>query len=176
MTREEKAVIIDELKEKFANNTFFYIADAAGMTVNDTNRFRRLCFERGVEYVVVKNSLIKKALETTGTDYTPFDGTALKGFSGVMLTNEAGSIPAKLLKEFRKGGNEKPLLKGASIDGSLFIGEESLETLSKVKSRLEMIAQLLGTIQAPGKSLASALQSSGSKLAGVFKTLEEKKS
>ncbi len=176
MTREEKAVIIDRLKEKFANNTFFYIADASGMSVNDTNRFRRLCFDKGVEYVVVKNSLIKKALETTGTDYTPFNETALKGFSGVMLTNEAGNIPAKLLQEFRKGGNKKPLLKGASIDGSLFIGEESLETLSKVKSRLEMIAQLLGTIQSPGKSLASALQSSSSKIAGVFKTLEEIKS
>lgn len=176
MTREEKAVIIDELKEKFANNIFFYIADAGGMTVNDTNRFRRMCFERGVEYVVVKNSLIKKALETTGTDYTPFNSAALKGFSGVMLTNEAGNIPAKLLQEFRKGGNQKPLLKAASIDGSLFIGEESLESLSKVKSRLEMIAQLLGTIQAPGKSLASALQSSGSKIAGVLKTLEEKQS
>jgi large subunit ribosomal protein L10 len=177
MTKEEKGVIIDELKEKFAKYPFFYIADASSMTVNDTNRFRRMCFERGIEYKVVKNSLIRKALETTGTDYTPFHQGVLKGFSGIMFTTESGAAPAKLLQDFRKDNtNQKPLLKGASIDSSLFMGDESLDVLSKVKSRLEMIAELLGTIQAPGQRLASALQSGGSKLAGALKALEEKKS
>jgi large subunit ribosomal protein L10 len=176
MTKEDKAILIDELKEKFASYSFFYVTNASGMSVNDTNRFRRMCFERGIEYKVIKNSLIKKALENTEVDYVPFN-SVLKGFSGVMFTNESGAAPAKLLKAFHKESNAKlPSLKGASIDSSLFMGEDSLEALSKVKSRLEMIAELVGTIQASGQRLASALKSSGSKVAGVLKTLEENKS
>lgn len=133
-----------------------------------------MCFQRGLEYKVVKNSLIKKALESLDTDYTNFNKAVLKGFSGVIFSNESGSAPAKLLKDFRKEGNEKPLLKGASIDSSMYIGEQTLDTLTKVKSRLEMIAELVGLLQAPGQRLASALQSGGGKLAGVLKTLSEK--
>lgn len=174
MTKEEKAVIIDELKEKFANTTYFYITDASGMTVESVNKFRRFCFEKGIEYRVIKNSLIRKALETLETDYSSFSKSVLKGFSGVLFANEIGNAPAKLLQEFRKQGNEKPLLKGASIDSSLYVGEESLETLTKIKTRLEMISELVGMLQSPGQRLVSALQSSGSKLAGVLKTLSEK--
>lgn len=174
MTKEEKGVLIEELKEKFASTTYFYIFDASGMSVASTNKFRRMCFQRGLEYKVVKNSLIKKALESLDTDYTNFNKAVLKGFSGVIFSNESGSAPAKLLKDFRKEGNEKPLLKGASIDSSMYIGEQTLDTLTKVKSRLEMIAELVGLLQAPGQRLASALQSGGGKLAGVLKTLSEK--
>lgn len=176
MTKEEKAVIINSLKEKFANCTFFYITDASGMTVDKMNKFRKLCFQRGVEYQVVKNSLIKKALDANGFDYSPFkEKYVLKGFSGIIFSPESGSLPAKLLKDFRKDGNEKPLLKGASIDTSLYIGEESLDALIKIKSRLEMIGELVGLLQSPGRNLASALQSAGGKLAGVLKAIEEKK-
>jgi large subunit ribosomal protein L10 len=173
MTREEKGVLIEELKEKLANSTYFYITDASGMTVAQTNNFRRKCFQNGIEYKVFKNSLIKKALESLETDYTPFNNKVLKGFSGILFSNESGSAPAKLIKEFRKD-SEKPIFKGASIDSSLFIGEENLDALTKVKSRLELIAELVGLLQSPGQRLASAIQSGGSKLAGVLKALAEK--
>lgn len=176
MTKEDKAVLIDELKEKFASYTFFYITDASGMTVADTNRFRRMCFERGLEYKVIKNSLIKKVLEGMDTDYSEFNGKVLKGFSGVIFTNEAGNAPARLLKDFYKTGSEKPILKGASIDSSLYIGAENLDTLTQIKSRLELIAELVGLLQSPGQRLASALQSGGGGIAGVLKTLSENKS
>jgi large subunit ribosomal protein L10 len=175
MTKEEKGVLIEELKEKFANSTYFYIADASGMSVAQTNDFRRLCFQRGIEYRVVKNSLIRKALESLDTDYSAFSDSVLKGFSGVLFSNESGSAPAKLLKDFHKNGTEKPVFKGASIDSSLFIGTENLDKLTKVKSRLEMIAELVGLLQSPGQKLASALQSGGGKVAGVLKTLQENK-
>jgi len=175
MTRDDKAVLIDELKKKFASYTFFYVTDASGMSVAQTNQFRRMCFERGLEYKVIKNSLIKMVLEATDTDYTEFNAKVLKGFSGVIFTNEAGNIPARLLKDFYKAGStEKPALKGASIDSSLYIGAENLDTLTKIKSRLELVAELASLLQSPGQHLASALKSSGDKLAGVLKTLSEK--
>lgn len=176
MTREDKAVLIDELKEKFASYPFFYVMDASGMSVADTNAFRRLCFERGLEYKVIKNSLIKKVLEDNGTDYSEFNTKVLKGFSGVVFSKESGNAPARLLEEFHKKGNSKPELKGASIDSSLYIGADQLPALTKIKSRLELIADLVGLLQSPAQRLASALQSGGGQLAGVLKTLSEKKS
>ncbi|MCS6821359.1 MAG: 50S ribosomal protein L10 [Microscillaceae bacterium] len=175
MTREEKSAIIEELKAKFAQNNYFYIIDASSMTVNQVNDFRKLCFQRGVEYKVVKNSLIKKALESLDTDYTPFYKEVLRNFSGIMFCKEAGSLPARLLKEFREKGNEKPILKGASIDSTLFIGEEHLETLTKIKSKQEMLGELVGLLQSPGTHLASTIQSVGAKLAGVLQTLVKNK-
>lgn len=175
MTREEKAVVIKELQEKFSNASGFYITDAGGLSVEGINKFRRLCFEKGIEYRVAKNSLIKKALEQQETDYTPFfDSVVLKGFSGVMFAGETVSEPAKLLKKFQKEGNEKPTLKGASLDSAFYIGAEHLDALSKIKSKEEMVAELVGLLQSPGRNLVSALQSGGSKLAGVLKTLSEK--
>jgi large subunit ribosomal protein L10 len=177
MTKEEKGVVIEELKEKLSNTTYFYITDASGMSVADTNKFRKLCFEKGIEYKVFKNSLIRKALQSMDVDYTAFvdkDKKVLKGFSGVLFEKEVGNAPAKLLQEFRKQGNEKPVLKGASIDSSFYFGDESLESLTKIKSKLEMIGELVGLLQSPASRLLSALQSGGSKLAGVLKTLSEK--
>ena len=116
MTREEKAKIIDELSAKFAENMHFYITDATGFTVEQVNNFRRLCFKSGVEYKVYKNTLIQKALEKNKeVDYAPLF-KALKGFSGVMFSKEAGNAPAKVIKEFRKKLEGKPVLKAASID------------------------------------------------------------
>ena len=100
MTREEKAVIIEELSAKFANTNFFYITDAGGLSVAEVNSFRRLCFEKGVEYRVVKNTLIAKALEKLDTDYSSWNGSVLKGFSGIMFSTESSNLPAKLIKEF----------------------------------------------------------------------------
>src|SRR5690606_40846540 len=117
MNKQEKAQIIDDLAEKFANTTYFYITDASGLSVGKINSFRRMCFEKGIEYKVVKNTLIKKALERSETDYTPFNKQVLAGFSGVLFS-EVGNAPGKLIKEFRKKekGVNKPILKGASID------------------------------------------------------------
>ncbi|OJJ21407.1 50S ribosomal protein L10 [marine bacterium AO1-C] len=174
MTREEKAVVIEELKGKFSEATGFYITDAGGMTVEGINQFRRLCFEKGIEYRVAKNSLIKKALEQQDADYTSlFESDILKGFSGIMFAGESVSEPAKLLKKFQKEGNEKPALKGASVDAAIY-GADQLEALSKIKSKEEMIAELVGLLQSPGRNLVSALQSGGSKLASVLKTLSDK--
>ncbi|MFY7827397.1 MAG: 50S ribosomal protein L10 [Flectobacillus sp.] len=175
MTREEKAVIIGELSEKFAATPYFYITDTGGLTVAEVNAFRRLCFQRGLEYRVVKNTLIAKALETTGVDYSAFNGTVLKGLSGVIFSPENPKTPAKLIKDFKKeAGKDKIRFKGASIEGGLFIGEDQLVALENVKSKQEMIGDIIGLLQSPAKNVVSALQSSGGKLAGILKTLSEK--
>ncbi|MDN5205167.1 50S ribosomal protein L10 [Fulvivirgaceae bacterium BMA10] len=175
MTREEKTTIIAELSEKLKDNNYFYIADASGLTVAEINDFRRKCFEKGIEYRVYKNTLIQKALETLDTDYAPFNDTVLKGASGILFAGENGNTPAKVIKEFRKSGNSaKPILKGASIDTDLFIGDEHLDTLSKLKSKAELIGEVIGLLQSPAKNVVSALQSGSQTLAGLLKTLSER--
>lgn len=175
MTREEKAVVIGELVEKFSTNMNFYITDASGMSVAQTNSLRRLCFEKGIEYKVVKNTLIAKALEQMNTDYTPFDEKVLRGFSGVMFSGEDANAPAKLIKEFRKkSGGQSPKFKGASIDTDLFIGEENLDVLSQLKSKAELIGEVITLLQSPAKNVISGLKGAGGKLAGILKTLSER--
>ena len=177
MTREEKAQIIEELSEKFANNAHFYITDATGFTVAQVNNFRRLCFKSGIEYKVYKNTLIQKALEKQeGTDYSPLF-TALHGFSGVMFSKEIGNLPAKVIKEFRVKLEGKPKLKAASINSDLFIGDENLTLLSELKSKNELIGDVIALLQSPAKNLISALtSSSNNKVAGLVKALEERAS
>lgn len=174
MTREEKGAIIQELTEKFAANPYFYITDASGMTVATTNKLRRLCFDRGIEYRVVKNTLIQKALETLDTDYTAFGSEVLKGFSGVMFHPESGKAAAKLIKDFLKENKNSMILKGASVDGGLFVGHDQLDALEKLKSKEEVIGEIIGLLQSPAKNVLGALQSGGHKLAGILKTLSEK--
>lgn len=174
MTREEKGIIIEELKDKFLSTPYFYVIDASGMSVAKTNKLRRLCFERGIEYVVVKNTLIAKALEALDTDYSSFEGTVLKGFSGVLFHPESGKAPAKLLKDFLKENKESLKLKGASIDGGLYIGHDQLDILEKIKSKEEVIGEIIGLLQSPAKNVIGALQSGGQNLAGILKTLSEK--
>jgi large subunit ribosomal protein L10 len=174
MTREEKEQIIDELTTKFANNTHFYITDAAGFTVDQVNGFRRMCYKNGVEYRVYKNTLIRKALEkNTAVDYTPLFKT-LHGFSGVMFSKEIGNTPAKVIKEFRKKIEGKPVLKAASIDSSLFIGDENLNMLSELKSKNELIGEVISLLQSPAKNVISALLSGKNTLGGLVKALEER--
>lgn len=175
MTREEKGAIIEELSEKFKTIPYFYITDASGMTVEEVNKLRRMCFERGVEYRVIKNTLIKKALETLDTDYSSFEESVLKGFSAVMFHAESGKVPAKLIKDYRReSGNDKLTLKGASVDYSLFIGKDQLDTLLTLKSKNELIADVIALLQSPAKNVISGLQSGGGKLAGILKTLSER--
>lgn len=174
MTREEKGKVIEELVEKFKENDSFYVTNAAGLSVAETNDFRRMCFEAGVEYGVYKNTLIQKALEQLDADYTEFFDSVLKGFSGIIFAKEAANTPAKVLKNFRKSGGEKPVLKGASIDTDLYIGDEHLKMLAELKSKNELIGEIIGLLQSPAKNVISALQSGEHTLAGLVKTLSER--
>ncbi|MEQ9426380.1 MAG: 50S ribosomal protein L10 [Cyclobacteriaceae bacterium] len=174
MTREDKAIIIEDLAKRFADNPHFYLADASGLDVAKTNAFRRLCFEKGIEYKVVKNTLIKKALEKQEADFSELD-VALKGFSGILFSPESSNAPAKILKQFHKTDEAgRPKLKAASIDSDLFIGEEHLNALSELKSKDELIGEIIGLLQSPVNNVLSGLLSGKSKLAGIVKTLSER--
>jgi len=175
MTREDKVAIVEELSAKLASTPYFYIVTANGMSVAETNQLRKLCFDNGIEYKVVKNTLIKKALDTLEADYTPFDNGVLKGFSGIMFHPESGKVPAKVIKEFRnKVTPEKFNLKGASIESAVFVGADQLDALVALKSKQELIGEVIGLLQSPARNVISALQSGGGKLAGILKTLSEK--
>lgn len=174
MTREEKAQIIEELSKKFADHAHFYLADASGLTVEQVNGFRRLCFKSGLEYGVYKNTLIRKALEKQeGTDFSPLY-SVLNGFSGVLFSKEAGNLPAKVIREYHKKLDGKPSLKAASIDSELFIGAENLNMLSELKSKNELVGDIIALLQSPAKNVISALLSGKNTLAGLVKTLEER--
>lgn len=177
MTRDEKKVIIDGLTEKFKENPFFYITDASGFSVAQINAFRRTCYDKGVEYKVYKNTLIKKALENLDADYSKLSEEALKGFSGIIFSKETSNLPAKVLLDFRKKLGKKevrPLFKGAGVDSDVFIGEANLEVLSTLKSKQELLGDLIGLLQSPAKNLVSALLSGQNNLTGVLKTLAER--
>src|SRR5688500_14408231 len=174
MTREEKAQIIEELSEKFANHAHFYITDATGFTVAQVNNFRRLCFKSGVEYRVYKNTLIRKALERQeGTDFSPLF-KSLHGFSGVIFSKEVGNAPAKVMEQFRVKMPGKPVLKAASIETALFIGEENFKTLVGLKSKNELIGEVISLLQSPAKNVISALLSGKHTVAGLVKALEDR--
>jgi large subunit ribosomal protein L10 len=174
MTREEKAQIIEDLAAKFADHAHFYITDASGFTVAQVNNFRRLCFKNGVEYRVYKNTMIQKALERQkGTDFTPLFKT-LSGFTGVIFSKEIGNTPAKVIREFRKKMEGRPVLKGASINSDLYVGDENLNMLADLKSKNELIGDVLALLQSPAKNVVSALLSSKHTVAGLVKTLESR--
>jgi large subunit ribosomal protein L10 len=179
MTRDEKKVIIDSLTEKLKENPFFYITDASGFSVAQVNAFRRTCYEKGVEYKVYKNTLIAKALENLDADYSKLSSGALKGFSGIIFSKETSNLPAKVLLDFRKKLGKKetrPVFKGAGIDSDVFLGENNLELLSNLKSKQELLGDLIGLLQSPAKNLVSALQSGQNNITGVLKTLAERES
>ncbi|MEQ8470930.1 MAG: 50S ribosomal protein L10 [Marinoscillum sp.] len=174
MTREDKAQLIAGLTEKLQQTDHFYITDTSGLSVAKINKFREMCFNKGVEYRVIKNTLIKKALENLDTDYSGLDD-ALKGFSGIMFVQENANIPARVIKDFRKEGkDQRPKFKAASIDSDIFIGEDQLDTLSNLKSKQELIGEVITLLQSPAKNVISALQSGGNTLAGLVKTLSER--
>lgn len=177
MTRQEKATIIEELSAKFTNNPNFYLTDASGLSVAQINAFRRLCFEKGLEYNVYKNTLVKKALESVNVEYAG-NGLedALKGFTGILFTSEDNAnVPAKVITEYRKKRNQKkPLLKAASIDTDIFVGEENLKMLSELKTKSELIGEVVALLQSPAKNVVSALLSGKHTIAGLVKALEER--
>jgi large subunit ribosomal protein L10 len=173
MTRADKTATVEALKEKFDQNIFFYLADASTLTVAQVNKFRRMCFEKGVEMKVVKNTLAQKALEALPED-RGFNGLyeALKGPTAVLFS-ETANIPAKLIKEFRKE-NAKPVLKAAYIDSSIYIGDDKIEMLSTLKSKNDLIADVIALLQSPAKNVLGSLQSGGQTIMGLLKTLGER--
>ena len=174
MTREEKAQVIAGLTDKFQQTDHFYITDTSGLTVAQINKFREMCFKKGIEYKVIKNTLIKKALENLEADYSALD-EALKGFSGVMFINENANVPAKVIIDYKKEDKKKrPVFKAASIDSDIFIGEDQLEILSKLKSKQELIGEVITLLQSPATNVISALQSGKNILGGLMKTLSER--
>ncbi len=171
MKREEKEQIIGNLQELIGAHNNIYITDTSNLTVAKINELRRMGFKRGIKIQVAKNTLIRKALERAGDGYEGLYDV-LKGTSAIMFS-ETGNGPAKLIKDFRKKG-DKPALKGAYIDSAIFIGDNQLDTLFSLKSKEELVGEIIGLLQSPAKNVLSALQSSGGKLAGIVKTLSER--
>jgi large subunit ribosomal protein L10 len=171
MNKEEKNQLIDVLDGMLTENKNFYLADISGLTAKENSSLRRLCFKREVSLQVVKNTLLKKALEKNATDFSELYDV-LVGNTSIMIA-EAANAPAKVIKEFRKK-NAKPILKAAHIDESLYIGDENLALLADIKSKEELIGDIITLLQSPAKNVISALQSGGNKLSGIVKALEEK--
>ncbi len=171
MKKEEKNLAVDTLADRLNNNSNFYIADISELNAEDTSVLRRLCFKREVTLTVVKNTLLKKAMEKADRDLgTLYD--ILKGPSSIMFS-ESGNAPAKLIKEFRKK-SDRPILKGAYIEDMTYIGDEQLDFLVALKTKNELVADIIGLLQSPVTNVMSALQSGGNTLSGIVKTLSEK--
>ncbi len=173
MTRSEKVAAVEILKDKFNEYSFFYLTDFSNLTVEQINKLRGMCFDKDVEMQVAKNTLITKAFEAIGDD-NGFSGLApaLKGPTAIMFS-KTGNVPAKIIKEFR-GKDEKPVLKAAYIDSDVFLGDENVDVLAALKSKEELIGDVIGLLQSPAKNVISALKSGGSTIMGLLKTLEER--
>ena len=171
MNKEEKHELVASLAEQMKEYGNFYITDTANLTVAKVNHIRRQCFESDITMLVAKNSLIKKAMETVGGDFTPMYDV-LKGSSSILFS-KSGTAPAKLIKQLRKK-SDKPILKAAYIDSSIFIGDNQIDALIALKSKEQLIGEIIGLLQSPAKNVISALQSGGNILAGVVKTLQER--
>ena len=171
MTREEKSKVIEDLTAQLGDNTNIYLTDISGLDAGTTSNLRRACFKSGIKLAVVKNTLLSKAMDASDKDFAELPGV-LKGNTAIMLS-ETGNAPAKVIKEFRKK-SEKPLLKGAFIEEAIYVGDDQLETLVNIKSREELIGDIVGLLQSPAKNVISALKSGGGTLAGIIKTLSEK--
>lgn len=171
MTKEEKNQFIDVLDKSIQENSNFYLADISGLTAEESSALRRLCFKREVSLQVVKNTLLKKALERNDGNFEDLYDV-LKGNTSIMFTDVANK-PAEIIKEFRKK-HDKPVFKAAHLDAAFYIGEEHLDILSDLKSKDELIAEIIMLLQSPAKNIISSLQSGGSTLSGIVKTLSEK--
>ena len=172
MKKEEKQVMIDDLSKRLDENNIIYIADISSLDAVATSSLRRQCFAKNIKLSVVKNTLLKKAMENVqGKDFTELYDI-LPGPTAIMLS-DTGNLPAKLIKDFRKK-NDKPVLKGAFVEESIYIGDDQLNLLADIKSKDELIGEVIGLLQSPAKNVISALTSSKGKIAGLVKTLSEK--
>lgn len=171
MTREEKSRVIEDLTAQLADNTIIYLADISGLNAEKTSNLRRACYKADIKLAVVKNTLLAKAMESSDKDFGELP-SILKGNTSIMFS-QTGNAPAKVIKEFRKK-SDKPLLKGAFVEEAVYVGDDYLETLVNIKSKEEVIGDIIGLLQSPAKNVVSALKSGGGKIAGILKTLSEK--
>ncbi len=173
MTREEKTQAIAALKDKFENNQYFYVTDSSTLTVGQVNKLRGLCHEKGVELKVVKNTLVKKALEQAeGENGYEQLYEALTGPTAIMFS-ETANVPAKLIKEFREKF-DRPVLKAAYIDSDVFLGDDQVEVLAALKSKEELIGDVILLLQSPIKNVLGSIQSGGNTISGLLKALEDR--
>ncbi|HCY45591.1 MAG TPA: 50S ribosomal protein L10 [Flavobacteriales bacterium] len=172
MTKEEKNQAIAELVEQVSASPVVYLAETSELDAGSTSNLRRMCFQNDITLKVVKNTLLKRAMdEVEGRDYSPLYET-LKGNTTLLLAN-VGNGPAKLIKEFRKK-HDKPVLKGAYVEAECYIGDDQLQALADIKSKDELLGELIGLLQSPAKNVISALKSGGGTIAGLVKTLSER--
>lgn len=172
MTKQEKAQVIEELHEVLKDTNVLYIADTDGLNAQQTSDLRRACFRNEISIKVVKNTLLKKAMERVEDKDFSEIYDSLKGNSTIFIS-ETANAPAKLIQTFRKK-TDKPMLKAAWVDSAVFVGDGQLESLANLKSREELIGDIVGLLQSPMKNVVSALKSSGNTIAGLVKTLSEK--
>ena len=174
MNKQEKNQKVDELATILNENKNFYLADTSTITGIKINEFRRICFEKNVSMSVVKNTLLRKAMEKSANAaaFVPLHDT-LVGNTAILYASQP-SDPARVIKQFRTGENTKPALKGAFIEESVYLGDENLEMLSALKTKNELIADIIALLQSPAKNVIGALQSGGNKLSGIVKTLSDR--
>ena len=171
MTREEKATVIEQLTAQLADNTNIYLTDASGLNAETTSKLRRACFKANIKMAVVKNTLLAKAMEASDKDFGDLSSVLVGNTA--MLFSETGNAPAKLSKEFRKK-SDRPILKGAFIEEAVYLGDDQVEALVNIKSKDELVGEIITLLQSPAKNVVSALQSGDGTLAGIIKTLSEK--
>ena len=171
MTREQKNNAIENLKEALGGVKNLYLADIAGLDASQTSALRRACFKENIKLQIVKNTLLSKAMEASTHDFGELT-KILKGNTSLMFS-ESGNAPAKVIKSFRKR-SDKPILKGAFIEEAIYIGDETLDALVAIKSKDELIGEIITLLQSPTKNIISALQSGGGKLSGIIKSLSER--
>ena len=174
MRKEDKGAIIEQLTATVKEYGNFYLTDIEALNAEKTSQLRKACFKQDIKLVVVKNSLLKKALESVEGDFSALDGS-LKGNTAVMFCNGA-NVPAKLIKEFTKDtkGEGKPQLKAAYVQESFYVGAENLDALINIKSKKELLGDIILLLQSPAQNVISALQSAGQTIHGVLTTLEER--
>ena len=172
MRKEDKSLIIAQLGEMLKEYPHFYLVDVEGMNAGQTSDLRRKCFQTDLKMVVVKNTLLQKALDNLEADYSPLYGT-LKGTTAVVFTQVANA-PAKLIKDLKSKKWAKPELKAAYAEEGCYVGADQLDVLCAIKSKNEVIAEIVALLQSPAKNVVSALQSGANTIHGVLKTLGEK--
>jgi large subunit ribosomal protein L10 len=171
MKKEQKSVLVESVCNELQARPNLYITDISGLSAASTGKLRRACFRRNIKLIMVKNTLLKKAFEKLDTDYAELHA-ALKGTTAVMLS-DVNNAPAQLIKEFRKS-SERPILKGAYVEESFYIGDNQLDALVNIKSKNQLVADIIAMLQSPMQNVLGALQSAPNTIGGIVKTLEER--
>ncbi|MDG2397622.1 MAG: 50S ribosomal protein L10 [Flavobacteriaceae bacterium] len=171
MTKEQKTEVVNKLANDLVESKVLYFTDIAGLNSKNTSELRRACFNAGIRLSVVKNTLLERAMESCEKDFSEFKDV-LKGNTSLMFSN-VGNAPAKVIKNFRRK-HEKPILKGAYVEESIYLGDNQIDSLVSIKSKEELIGDIISLLQSPAKNVISALKSSGNQLSGILKTLSDR--